>query len=97
MYEVPQCLRAPDLPREQRSSFQARDRVWVKRLNQVGLVHDVRRCEKGGREYYLLRVDIGGNQLLTVLASPLTVEKITPCDDAPPEPLATDSAALRAA
>ncbi|MBV9488237.1 MAG: hypothetical protein JO069_00740 [Verrucomicrobia bacterium] len=60
---------------EGRSGFRPKDRVWVKRLETVGVVQEVRRCGQEENEYYLLQVALGDGARLNVLASPLAVEK----------------------
>ena len=75
MYEAAQSAMTSDRGIKWGSSFQARDRVWVKRLNKMGVVQEVRRCRNGGVEYDLLRVVVAGTGLVSVLANPLSVEK----------------------
>lgn len=45
------------------------DWVWVRRLNKVGLVHEVRRSARGEVDYYLVRVPAGDAGLVTVPTS----------------------------
>ena len=75
MYEVPQSEMTSDQGIERGSGFKATDRVWIKRLNKVGVVQAVERGRSGEVEYYLLRVAVGGTGSLSVLVRPLEVEK----------------------
>jgi hypothetical protein len=60
---------------ERGSGFKVTDRVWVKRLNKVGVVQAIERGSRGEVDCYLLQVAVGGSGSLRVLANPLTVEK----------------------
>ena len=68
---------APDRPLQGGPSFQIRDRVWVKPLNKAGVVREVRRGAGDGAEGCLVRVAVDGHRPLSVLVSPLAVEKWT--------------------
>ena len=46
------------------------DRVWVRKLNKMGVVHEVRRSGRGEVEYYLVQVAVGDAGLVTVPTSP---------------------------
>jgi hypothetical protein len=75
MHKLPPSAAASDELIKRGLSFQIRDRVWVKKLNKVGVVQEVRRGCGDEIEDYLLRVAVDGNRLLSVLVSPLAVEK----------------------
>jgi hypothetical protein len=59
---------------ELRSDFKAMDCVWVRRLNKVGVVHEVRRSARGEVDYYLVQVPVGDAGLVTVPTSPWDVK-----------------------
>ena len=68
---------APDrsLGVENGSGFEVRDRVWVKRLQQPGIVREVLACSEGTREHYVLRVAVESGEVCRVLAHPVAIEK----------------------
>jgi hypothetical protein len=60
---------------ESSSEFKTGGRVWVKWLNQVGVVQEVRRGSRGAVEYYLVRSGVEGAGPFSLLVSPSVVEK----------------------
>lgn len=54
--------------------FDAGDRVWVEKLNKMGVVQATRRSQRGEVEYYLLKVGAGSGTL-RMIVSPSAVAK----------------------
>ena len=75
MYAASQSVMTSAPGTGEESGFKVKDRVWIKRLNTVGVVQEVRRSSSGEVDYYLLQLAIAGAGLLSMLASPLGVEK----------------------
>jgi hypothetical protein len=66
---------ASDRVIESRSEFKTGRRVWVKRLNKVGVVQEVRRGSGGAVEYYSVRSAVEGAGQFSMIVSPSVVEK----------------------
>ena len=60
---------------ESSAEFKTGGRVWVKRLNKVGVVQEVRRGSHGAVEYYLVRSAVEGAGQFSMIVSPSVLEK----------------------